>query len=141
MKQHLGWGLAAGGLFGVGLALSGMTRPQKVLGFLDVTGAWDASLAFVMAGAVTVYALAYRLIRTRRAPLFEPEFHVPAQRPVDAPLLLGAAVFGVGWGLGGFCPGPALVSLGAAAPYALAFTAAMTAGLLLQRLLAAALRR
>ena len=126
-------GAVSGALFGVGLAISGMTQPAKVLGFLDVTGPWDASLAFVMGGAVAVYALAYRLIRRRSGPLFDAEFHVPASKTIDPPLLVGAALFGIGWGLGGFCPGPALVSLGAAAPNAAWFVLAMTAGMLLQR--------
>lgn len=132
--KGLVWGGFAGALFGVGLAISGMTQPAKVLGFLDVTGAWDASLAFVMAGAVAVYAVAFRLIRRRGAPLFERELHLPTQRHVDGKLLAGAALFGVGWGLGGFCPGPALVSLGAMAPHAVVFVLAMTAGMLLQHL-------
>ena len=126
-------GAVSGALFGVGLSISGMTQPAKVLGFLDVTGRWDASLAFVMGGAVAVYALAYRLIRRRSGPLFDTEFHVPAGKTIDTPLLVGAALFGIGWGLGGFCPGPALVSLGAAAPNAAWFVLAMTAGMLLQR--------
>jgi uncharacterized membrane protein YedE/YeeE len=113
-----------------------MTRPQKVLGFLDVTGAWDASLAFVMLGAVLVYAVAYRVIIRRDAPLFDTKFHVPVRAHVDAPLVIGAALFGIGWGLGGYCPGPALVALGAVAPHALAFAAAMTAGIALQHLTA-----
>lgn len=131
-------GVAFGGLsgatFGVGLVLSGMVRPAKVLGFLDVAGAWDASLAFVMVGAIAVYAVAYRLVVRRRRPLFDDELRVPAPKRIDAPLVIGAAVFGIGWGLGGFCPGPALVSLGAVAPHALTFTAAMTGGVLLQHL-------
>lgn len=130
--RGLFWGALAGALFGVGLAFSGMTQPAKVLGFLDVTGAWDASLAFVMAGAVAVYAVAHRLVQRRSAPVFEGSFHLPVSRPVDAPLLIGAALFGIGWGLGGFCPGPALVSVGALAPNALAFVAAMSVGMLLQ---------
>lgn len=126
-------GAASGAQFGVGLALSGMVRPAKVLGFLDVAGAWDASLAFVMVGAIAVYAVAYRLIARRGRPLFDEKLHVPTPKRIDALLVVGAAVFGIGWGLGGFCPGPALVSLGALAPQALPFTAAMTVGILLQR--------
>src|SRR6185295_7370618 len=94
----------------VGLAVSGMTRPSKVVGFLDVFGAWDASLAFVMVGAIGVHAVLQRVIARRGSPLFEDRFHLPTRRDVDARLLAGAAVFGVGWGLGGFCPGPGLVA-------------------------------
>ncbi|MBX3259789.1 MAG: YeeE/YedE family protein [Labilithrix sp.] len=127
-------GFGAGALFGAGLVVSGMTRPSKVLGFLDVAGAWDASLAFVMVGAIAVHAAAYQWIRRRGAPRFAPRLDLPAQRRVDVRLLAGAALFGVGWGLGGFCPGPALTSVAALAPGALVFVAAMTAGMLLQHL-------
>lgn len=117
---------ASGVLFAIGLGISGMTHPSKVLAFLDVAGAWDPSLAFVMAGALVVDVVLFRVILRRRAPLFAPAFVVPARdRPVDARLVGGAAVFGVGWGLGGFCPGPALVSLAGAAAPVVAFAAAM----------------
>ncbi len=122
------WAAAAGVLFGVGLMLSGMTKPSKVLGFLDVTGAWDPSLAFVMMGAIAVHALGYRVVRRRATPRFDTSFHVPPARAVDAPLLLGAALFGIGWGLGGFCPGPVLVTLASGSARALIFVAAMIAG-------------
>lgn len=122
-------GFGAGALFGAGLLVSGMTRPGKVLGFLDVAGAWDASLAFVMLGAIGVHAAAYQWLR-RRDP--NAALDVPPDRLIDARLLGGAALFGVGWGLGGFCPGPALTSLGALAPGALVFVVAMTVGILLQ---------
>lgn len=122
--------LAAGLLFGVGLILSGMADPQKVLNFLDLAGPWDPSLAFVMAGAIAVAAPGFRLVLRRRSPLAAPAFHVPpTSAPVDRRLLLGSAVFGIGWGLAGFCPGPALVSLGLAAPGTLAFVAAMVAAI------------
>lgn len=118
--------LAAGLLFGLGLILSGMADPAKVLNFLDVAGTWDPSLAFVMAGAIGVAAPGFWLVRRRAAPLADPLFHVPpADAPVDRKLVIGAAVFGVGWGLVGFCPGPALVSVPLAAPATLAFVAAM----------------
>lgn len=103
--------VSAGVLFGAGLVLSGMTQPQKVIGFLDPGGAWDASLACVMLGAIGVHALAYRAVRARRRPLFADHFSLPTRKDIDAPLLVGAALFGVGWGVGGYCPGPALVSL------------------------------
>jgi uncharacterized membrane protein YedE/YeeE len=125
-------GLGSGVLFGVGLALGGMTRPAKVLAFLDVTGAWDPSLAFVMLGAIAVFAPLYRLIRRKR-PLFASEFVVAPTTPIDAKLIAGAALFGIGWGAVGFCPGPALVSAGSGAPAALVFGACMLGGMLLFR--------
>lgn len=97
-------------LFGVGLVVAGMTTPSKVVGFLDVFGAWDPSLALVMMGAIAVHTLLYRLTRKRSAPLFDFRFHVPDQLPVDGRLLVGAALFGVGWGLAGICPGPGVVA-------------------------------
>ena len=120
----------AGALFATGLVVSGMTRPDKVLGFLDVLGRWDASLALVMAGAIAVHAVAYRLVLRRGSPLFDVRFHVPTRRDVDPRMLVGAAIFGVGWGIGGYCPGPGLVSAagGGAAP--VVFVVAMAAGML-----------
>jgi uncharacterized membrane protein YedE/YeeE len=127
----------SGALFGAGLLVSGMTRPEKVLGFLDVTRGWDPSLAFVMGGAVAVYALAFRWIRRGRArPWCDVAFHVPTRRDVDVSLLAGAAIFGVGWGLGGLCPGPGLVAAAAGSTTGLAFVAAMLAGMLVQHVVA-----
>lgn len=126
---NLGLGL----LFGLGLLVSGMADPAKVQNFLDLGGAWDPSLAFVMAGAVLTTALGYRLVLRRPRPLLAEAFQLPTRRAVDGRLLLGAALFGIGWGLGGFCPGPALVSLGLAAPGTLAFLPAMLAGMALAR--------
>jgi uncharacterized membrane protein YedE/YeeE len=124
----------AGGLFGAGLLVSGMTRPSKVIAFLDVTRAWDPSLAFVMGGAVAVYALAFRRIRRGRTePWFDVAFHLPTRRDLDAALVAGAALFGVGWGLGGLCPGPGLVAAAAGRTTGLAFVAAMLAGMILSR--------
>jgi uncharacterized protein len=125
-------GIAAVGsgiLFGVGLVLSGMTRPEKVVGFLDVGGAWDPSLAFVMVGAIAVHFVAYRWTSGRKTPLFTAKFGIPSRRDIDIKLLLGAGVFGVGWGMGGYCPGPGIVSLasGAAGPFV--FVAAMLLGM------------
>ncbi len=102
---------ASGAVFAVGLAISGMTQPGKVTAFLDFTGHWDASLMFVMAGAIFVYSIGYRLSTKRKRPIFLDSFHIPTLRKVDRPLALGSAIFGVGWGLAGFCPGPALTSL------------------------------
>jgi uncharacterized membrane protein YedE/YeeE len=124
---------AAGALFGAGLLVSGMTHPTRVIGFLDVTGRWDPSLAFVMGGAVLVYAIALRWVRRRRqSPWFEIKFHLPTRRDIDPPLILGAALFGIGWGLGGLCPGPAIVSAASGSLAALAFLAAMLAGMYAQ---------
>lgn len=122
----------AGAMFGAGLLLAGMTRPDKVLGFLDVTGAWDPTLAFVMVGAIAVHAIAYRLIRRRPSPLLDARFHWPPGDGLDRRLLAGAAIFGVGWGLAGFCPGPALVAAVTGATSSLVFVAAMIAGMLAQ---------
>jgi uncharacterized membrane protein YedE/YeeE len=125
---------AAGAVFAVGLAVSGMTLPSKVIGFLDVFGDWDPSLAFVMGGALLVYGIGFRLIMGRPKPVFEASFHLPTRRDVDGRLLGGAALFGIGWGLGGFCPGPALTSIGAGFAGLwgiLLFIAAMVAGMTL----------
>ncbi len=121
-------------LFGVGLALAGMTLPGKVIGFLDLTGNWDPSLALVMVGAITVHAVSFRLIMKRPSPLFSPKFLVPTRRDIDAKLVVGSLIFGVGWGLGGFCPGPALVAFATGQPKVLYFVASMCAGVVFHRL-------
>ena len=124
----------AGSVFGVGLLLAGMTNPARVVGFLDVTGAWDPSLAFVMGGAVAVYALAFRWIQRRRPdPWFDVLFHLPSRGDIDRPLVVGAAIFGIGWGLGGLCPGPAVVAAFAGSSAALVFVATMLVGLVVGR--------
>lgn len=115
----------AGVVFAVGLVLSDMTSPARVVGFLDVTGGWDATLAFVMAGAIAVYAPVVRLTRGRTA-------HLPAQTAIDKRLVAGAAIFGVGWGLSGYCPGPALVSVGSSIDVGI-FVVAMIGGIALAR--------
>ena len=122
--------LVAGLSFGAGLVISGMTQPRKVLGFLDVFGAWDASLLCVMAGAIAVHALGYRLVLMRPAPLFDARFAVPTRRDIDASLALGAVLFGIGWGIAGYCPGPGVVALASGRPGVLIFVAAMAAGML-----------
>jgi len=128
--------LVAGALFGGGLALSGMTQPAKVIGFLDVLGKWDPSLAFVMLGALAVYAAAYHGLAVKMPrPSHATRFHMPARTAIDRPLLAGAAVFGIGWGLGGFCPGPALVAFGADVSAALWFVPAMVLGMLIHQAL------
>lgn len=130
--------LIGGATFGAGLTLSGMTQPAKVIGFLDVTGNWDPSLAFVMAGAVFVHYFAYRNIRTRTRPLLAERFSIPVPSDVDRRLLAGAALFGVGWGLVGYCPGPALTSLVTGGLEAWVFVICMIVGMglttLIQRL-------
>ena len=125
--------LLSGLLFGAGLVVSGMHDPAKIIGFLDVFGAWDPSLLAVMAAALATTALGYRLAFRARAPLFDEKFHLPETTRIDRQLVLGAALFGAGWGLSGFCPGPAIVAagLGGVEPYA--FLAAMIAGMLLRR--------
>lgn len=125
--------LASGLVFGLGLGIAGMIDPLKVLGFLDIAGAWDASLLFVLGGAVTVAGLGYWLVLRRPLPKLADRFHLSARRDIDAPLLIGAAIFGTGWGLVGYCPGPAIASIGFANPEALWFVPAMLAGAALQR--------
>ncbi|MFW6087722.1 MAG: DUF6691 family protein [Myxococcota bacterium] len=121
----------SGTVFAVGLAVGGMTQPAKVVSFLDLFGDWDPSLAFVMGGAILAYFPLYQVITKRNTPLFAARFLIPERADLDWRLLTGAAVFGVGWGLGGFCPGPALTAAGALAPAALVFSAAMIGGFLL----------
>ena len=115
----------AGVTFAIGLGLSGMTQPAKVIAFLDVAGAWDPSLAFVMLGAIGVHFVFARRVRPGGAPRFATAFSLPLSTGIDRRLLLGAALFGIGWGIAGFCPGPAVVSVVTLAPTALGFVAAM----------------
>jgi uncharacterized membrane protein YedE/YeeE len=119
----------AGLVFGIGLLLAGMANPAKVLGFLDLAGAWDPSLALVMAGAVAVGSVAFALAKRRRVSLLGAPMQLPTARQVDRRLVVGSLVFGVGWGLAGFCPGPALVALGEGAGQAAVFVLAMLAGM------------
>ena len=125
----------AGLIFGIGLVVSGMANPEKVQNFLDFAGTWDPSLAFVMGGAVVIAFIGYRWAFRRGAPLLDSEFHVPTKTSIDGRLLAGSAVFGIGWGLAGFCPGPALTSLLLAAKGTLIFVPAMIVGLGLAKLL------
>lgn len=131
MKQAIA-ALIAGIIFGLGLAVSQMINPAKVLSFLDVTGRWDPSLAFVMAGALVVTYLGFRLSRRRAAPLWAPRFELPTRRDLDRRLIGGAVIFGIGWGLVGFCPGPLFASLAFGMKDSLIFAAAMTLGAWLQ---------
>ncbi len=122
-------------LFGIGLILAGMVNPAKVIAFLDLAGAWDPSLAFVMGGAIFVGYFGYRYVAGLRTSLLGSAMHLPGARHVDGRLVAGSALFGVGWGLGGFCPGPALVALTTAHPKVLVFVAAMLAGMAAYELL------
>jgi uncharacterized protein len=135
MKPNLA-AFGSGALFAVGLAVSGMTKPSKVVGFLDVAGAWDPSLAFVMIGAISVHLVAHRLVKRRTTPLFDAKFHLPTRKDIDPRLVLGSLVFGAGWGLGGFCPGPGLVTAGGGSLGALVFVAGMTIGMILENAVA-----
>ena len=125
---------AAGLVFGVGLLLSGMTDPGKVIGFLDLAGSWDPSLAFVMGGAVLVGLLAFALAARRTRSFLGGAMQLPSRRDIDARLVAGSVVFGIGWGLGGYCPGPALVSFGSGVRQAAVFVAAMLVGMVLYTL-------
>lgn len=118
----------AGSVFGLGLTISEMINPVRVIGFLDVAGQWDPTLAFVMAGALAVSLPGFRLVLRRPRPVMAQEFHLPTKSKIDSRLLTGAAIFGVGWGLGGFCPGPALAGLAAGDPAIYLFVMAMVAG-------------
>ena len=128
--------LALGLLFGAGLVVSGMADPAKVLNFLDFVGTWDPSLAFVMGGAVVVAFVGYRLVLRRAKPIAGSSFHLPTRDDIDARVLVGPAIFGIGWGLGGFCPGPALAAVGLGATGTLAFLPAMILGMWAAHLLA-----
>jgi uncharacterized membrane protein YedE/YeeE len=132
MKRAVG-AFVTGLLFGAGLLLSGMTQPSKVNGFLDVAGRWDPSLMFVMVGGIATHFALYRWVTRRPSPLLEPRFMIPTRKDIDAKLILGAVLFGVGWGLGGFCPGPGLVAV-TQGGNALAFVGAMMLGMRLHSL-------
>lgn len=119
-----------GAIFAVGLALGGMTQPQKIIAFLD-PWAWDPSLLFVMLGAVGTHALAYPIVRREKSPLFDSQWHVPTRKDITLRLTLGAMLFGMGWGLGGFCPGPGIVSLVTGRLEPFVFVVTMLAGMML----------
>lgn len=125
--------LLCGLVFGTGLALSGMTDTQVVLGFLDITGAWNPALLMVMIGAVAVTVPGFWLAQKRRAPFFSAQFFLPTSRAIEAKPLIGSVIFGVGWGLYGYCPGPALAALGSLAWQPLLFVVAMAAGMYLEK--------
>jgi len=135
MKRQLIAAFGCGVLFAVGLSLSGMTQPAKVLAFLDFFGRWDPTLAFVMVGAIGTHAALYRLITRRTAPVLAAEFAIPKKHDLDAPLFLGSALFGAGWGLSGYCPGPVITCLAAGGRPALAFAVGMVVGMVAYGLL------
>lgn len=137
--MHLLTALLSGLLFALGLGVAGMTQPQKVIGFLDIAGAWDPSLAFVMVGAIAVYALGLPFVTRRRGPLFAAKFELPSRRDITPRLVVGAGLFGAGWGLAGYCPGPALTTLVTSTPKIFVFVGAMLAGMVLFRFVDAAL--
>ena len=122
-------------VFGTGIILSGMANPAKVIGFFDIAGAWDPSLIFVMIAAMLTAMVGYRMVLVRPRPVFEREFNLPKSKLIDAPLVLGSATFGIGWGISGFCPGGAIPALGTGRGEALIFVAAMMVGILLTRTL------
>ncbi|GGX62117.1 transporter [Litorimonas cladophorae] len=127
----------AGLLFGGGLTVSQMVNPEKVISFLDITGNWDPSLAFVMGGALLVTLVGYRIVLKRSEPLFDEKFRLPTRKDIDAPLLVGAALFGAGWGLAGLCPGPALAGASFAGLNAYIFVGTMIATIFTYRFLKA----
>lgn len=120
-------------IFGVGISMSGMANPAKVLNFFDIAGTWDPSLGFVMGGAVIVAFVGYRLVLRRDSPVYGPVFDIPTNRRIDAKLIGGSAVFGIGWGIAGFCPGGALPALGTLDPRVLLFVLALVAGIFAAR--------
>src|SRR5690606_11857919 len=126
--------LIIGLVFGSGIALSGMANPAKVLNFFDFAGTWDPSLSFVMGGALIVTAIGYAVVLRRDAPVFDRSFHLPTRRDVDVPLIAGSAVFGIGWGITGFCPGGAIPALGLGQGDAWLCVGSMVAGIALARL-------
>lgn len=128
--------LLLGLLFGIGLVVSGMADPAKVLNFLDLAGTWDPSLLFVMGGAAVTTFIGYRLVLRRQRPVLAENFQLPSRREIDGRLVLGAGLFGIGWGLGGFCPGPALTAVGLGAMGTLWFVPAMFVGMLVARQIA-----
>lgn len=131
MKQSVA-SFVVGFLFALGLGIAGMTQPQKVIGFLDVT-AWDPSLMFVMVGAIGIHAIAYVFISRQKVPLLDGQFYLPKKKEITSSLVIGSIIFGVGWGLAGFCPGPAVMSLASGQLSVVVFVIAMIFGMLLVR--------
>lgn len=133
MKTSLA-AFGVGYIFAIGLVVSGMTQPQKVVGFLDFFGNWDPSLIFVMGGAVAVHLLTYKLIRKRKSPLLSTVWHVPTRKELTPALIMGSFLFGVGWAIGGFCPGPALTAVVTLNTSVVQFVIAMIAGMYLYKI-------
>ncbi|MBN9276860.1 MAG: YeeE/YedE family protein [Hyphomicrobium sp.] len=129
--------LAIGLIFGTGIAVSGMINPAKVINFFDIAGTWDPSLAFVMAGALAVTMVGYRVVLRRPAPMLDREFHVPTSRQIDLPLVLGSAIFGIAWGATGACPGGIIPAIGLGEPAALVFVVSIANGIGIVRLVQA----
>jgi uncharacterized membrane protein YedE/YeeE len=131
MKKHIDTlsSFLVGLIFGIGLILAGMTNPAKVIGFLDITGTWDPSLAFVMGGAILVAIVAFRFAKKRTANFLGGAMRMPTSDMIDKRLVIGSLLFGAGWGMAGFCPGPALTSIGTGNPKAVIFVIAMIAGM------------
>ncbi|MEZ0148820.1 MAG: DUF6691 family protein [Candidatus Reddybacter sp.] len=137
-KQRLGQqlsALASGLVFGIGMAISGMTNTERVQGFLDLAGAWDPTLAFVMGGGLIVTFIGYKFVLKNPSPIFGDTFHLPTKTGIDKALLIGAVIFGAGWGLVGYCPGPAIAGLSNVYPTTLLFVPTMLAGLFLARVI------
>lgn len=133
--MKLVYSLITGMIFGLGITVSGMINPEKVLNFFDIAGAWDPSLAFVMAGAVAATFIGYRMVFRRNSPVFDTTFYLPTSTEVDAKLVGGSALFGIGWGIAGFCPGAAIPALGTGQWEVALFLIALIAGLILRRIL------
>lgn len=128
MKNNLS-AMTVGFIFALGLGISGMTNPQKIIGFLDVFGKWDPSLIFVMLGSIVIHFFFYKIIRKRESPLFSMDWHVPKKSQVTPSLIVGSIIFGIGWGIAGYCPGPALTSLASLHPRAVIFVLGMIVGM------------
>jgi uncharacterized protein len=135
MKKHLS-GLIAGILFGIGLMMSGMTEPSKVIGFLDIFGQWDPSLIFVMGGAVVIGLIAFSIAKRKTMTVWGDALHLPSSTKIDIPLIVGSGIFGIGWGLAGLCPGPAIVSIALGLDKIMVFVFAMILGMILFELFA-----
>jgi uncharacterized membrane protein YedE/YeeE len=130
LKTGLG-PLLGGMLFSIGLGVSGMTEPAKIISFLDIFGDWDPSLIFVMVGAIGVNAILHRFITKKTTPLFDSKFHLPTKTQLDKKLLIGSALFGIGWGITGLCPGPGLAAASTGQPYPVAFVVSLVTGMAL----------
>lgn len=129
--------LIAGLIFGLGLVISGMSNPAKVLNFLDLAGTFDPSLLFVMGGAIIVVFTGYKLVLKRKTPIFDNAFHIPTRKDIDKNLIIGSAIFGIGWGIGGFCPGPSLTSVLLGSEGIIYFFPSLIVGLIITKIIKA----